>query len=431
MTMFEGTRLRFFVACSVIVTGLSLFTAAYSHAGTAQPQCLDQPDQRLSESDPRYRALQQAVNTYFSERQKAEGFSGLSLHISLSADGPVFDVTAGSTSFQGGQSICPDTLWEIGSITKSFTSVLTLQLEAAGLLDIHDTLGKWLPQYPEWSNVTIEQLLNLTAPTRDYLGDQAYEKAALADIHRTFSPQELVGYAYAVPAGPRPPWQYINTNYILAGMIISKATGLSYAEALGKMLFEPLHLHGAYYQPRVPPHRVLARMPSGYDNFSECELANLPPLCPEFPLDAWLGQDMKTVNLSNYDASGGIIAPLADVTRWVRALFSNTLLPPKQKAELFSLVSEVSGLPIAAPSSTDSSGYALGIGQALLPFVVKPVWIYEGETYGSRAVWVGRPEDDLVIVMAFNSAVPPSRDEYLSLYHSAISVLEPQSVVDP
>jgi D-alanyl-D-alanine carboxypeptidase len=110
-------------------------------------------------------------------------------------------------------------------------------------------------------------------------------------------------------------------------------------------------------------------------------------------------------------------------------MFGDKLLPPKQKAELFSLVSVASGKPIAAVSPTDPVGFSLGIIQSWQTYLEGPLWQYSGQTLPFFVGWFRRPGDDLVVVMGQNSS--PDEPELNSLYETVLGILEPQSVKDP
>ena len=80
--------------------------------------------------------------------------------------------------------------------------MILLQLEAEGKLSINGTLGKWLPQYPAWRNITIKRLLNMTSGIANYAAQPAFVSTLAAGLSTNFSAAQLVSYAVGVPLGP-------------------------------------------------------------------------------------------------------------------------------------------------------------------------------------------------------------------------------------
>ncbi len=138
--------------------------------------------------------MQRVLDAYVEQRGPVEGLSGAALQVDRGAGHPIISVFSGDDGLADAEPIGPDTLFQIGSNTKEFTAAQTLKLEAEGKLRIDDTLGKWLPQYPAWKDVTIRSLLQMTSPIPNYSETVAIGEIQAADIHDQFSDEDLIGF---------------------------------------------------------------------------------------------------------------------------------------------------------------------------------------------------------------------------------------------
>ncbi|MFD0850902.1 serine hydrolase domain-containing protein, partial [Actinomadura adrarensis] len=160
-----------------------------------------------------------------------------------------------------GRSIPRNAYYRIGSTTKTFVAVVVLQLAAEGKVALDDTVEEWLPGVVsgngnDGSKITVRQLLRHNSGLHEYILDMPLYKAALAEGYqgylrerfRKHRPGELVAMAmrhrpHWTPSGPgEQRWSYSNTNYILAGMIVQKATGRTWEQEVRDRITGPLGL---------------------------------------------------------------------------------------------------------------------------------------------------------------------------------------------
>nr|WP_281414433.1 serine hydrolase domain-containing protein [Rhizobium sp. ARZ01] len=85
-----------------------------------------------------------------------------------------------------------NTLFAMGSTSKSFAAAVLLKLEAQGLLSIDDTVGKWLPQYPAWGNVSIRRLLDMTSGIPNYSETEFISRTWVVQPKRDLAAEELI-----------------------------------------------------------------------------------------------------------------------------------------------------------------------------------------------------------------------------------------------
>ena len=352
-------------------------------------------------------SLQADIAKYLRTHGGAEHVSAVSVSVSLRGRTQNITVSGGTTQYGGGAAVPLNSLWQIGSNTKAFTGAMVLQLEAEHKLSIRDRIGKWLPQYPAWRNITIKQLLNMTSDIVTYDEQPAFLTAYAAAPMTEFSKARLVSFANGkrVHTG----YYYSNTGYILAQMIVEKATNDTYAHQLTKRFIIPLGLRDLFYSADYYSPAVTARMPAGY--FFAGSVPQFAPL---------MRRDVRHLNLSWAQSAGGIVASPEALTKWARALYEGRVLAPVQQKELKSLVSLRSGRPITRLTASDSLGFGLGIAQAKSR-TFGTYWYYEGGTFGYRVLHMYLPRSGTVIAFALNSA--PTTDKISDLARSVYATL--------
>lgn len=134
----------------------------------------------------------------------------------------------------------------VGSITKTFTGTLLMQLASDGELSLDDTIDQYIDDVPNGDIVTLRQLANMTSGVASYTVDKKWEKEYTSHPERVWEPQELVDLGISLPSlfEPGTEFNYSNTNTILLGKVIEDVTGEKIADVYRERIFEPLGLTG-------------------------------------------------------------------------------------------------------------------------------------------------------------------------------------------
>lgn len=255
--------------------------------------------------------------------------------------------TVGTGDVETGAVPYPDQHMRLASTAKAYSGAVALALVDRGILNLDDTVGRWLKGTPKsWAGITLAQLLHHTSGIRDYLQDPAFVRRFLAAPHDPMAPSELLPYVYKYPLRfpPGTRYEYSNSDNIAVGLIAESATNLSYNRLLQLYVFEPLDLHATSL-----PRGFKLRPPAiqGYDIVKGQPPENVTEL----------------LSASFSWASGGMVSTPLDQTRFVRGYLGRKLFGRAVQSEQFAWIPGASSQP---PGPGDNSA-----GLALFRYVTR------------------------------------------------------------
>jgi D-alanyl-D-alanine carboxypeptidase len=208
-----------------------------------------------------------------------------------------------------------DAMFEIGSVTKQFTAAAILQLHDEGKLSLDDEITKWLPRLDTRGNrVTVRQLLNHTS---GMVGFEAIPDFQQLSRNPSFPRDSVIALmnpqAFQFPTGTMQ--MYNNYAVWVAGLIIEKASGMTYKKYVEERLFAPLGMTRSMY---CNSSENVPRRAHGYIVYNNGVINRAPT---------------NAHTLIPF-AAGSICSTAGDLVKWVKALHAGKVLSPKSYQEM-------------------------------------------------------------------------------------------------
>jgi D-alanyl-D-alanine carboxypeptidase len=206
----------------------------------------------------------------------------------------------------------PAMRYSIGSISKQFTAAAILMLAEQGKLALDDPVSRYVPDLTRGNEVTIRQLLSHTSGYQDYW-PQDYVPPFMT---QPVTANKILDLWARKPLDfdPGTQWQYSNTNFVIAGLIIEKVGGMPLLKFLSKNIFEPLGMRSVI---NIDQDRLAETDPVGYLRY-----ALGPPRIAPKEGKGWLF------------AAGELAMPAEDLAKWDISIIEQRLMKPASYREM-------------------------------------------------------------------------------------------------
>lgn len=260
----------------------------------------------------------------------------------------------------------PQSIFQIGSVTKQFTSAVILKLQETKLLSVQDPVSKFFPDYPSGDSITIAQLMSHTSGVYSYTNDRAFMQKEVSEPH---SREQMMALFKDKPLGftPGTSYSYSNSGYSLLGYIIEAVTKKPYEQSVRTYIFSPLRMTQSGFD---FTHLTKKEKSVGYFSLNEKDTA-LSPIVD------------STVAYS----AGAIYSTTGDLYRWHQALQRNTVLTAAQQEQAYTIVRNRYGYGWNIDSSNG-----------------KRIVTHSGGIHGFTSKFARIPADDVCIILLSNSS---------------------------
>jgi len=333
---------------------------------------------RLDGADQRAKQVDQLLKGLVAEREPGAA-------VLVAKDGrAVYNSSRGVADLQSMRSIDFRTSFRLAAVTKQFTAAAVMLLVHDGKLRYEDRLTDLFPDFPEYGReITIRNLLDHTSGLPDYEGLMpAYDRAVPVEDAQ-IPDAGVLDLLKRQKAGwfvPGSLWRYSNSGYVLLGLIVEKASGLSFPDFLQERIFTPLNMINtlAYVRGKnkVPNRAFGHAKENGRWNVTD-----------QSPTSATLGD-------------GGVYSSLADLLQWDEALCRHSLM---SEAAMRPALTPVR-VPSKGPTGPDGTPVDYGFGWFLNGWKGHARMWHHGETVGFRTAIQRFTDDGLTVVVLCNRA---------------------------
>ncbi len=270
------------IALIEIVIGATLLACAPVESPTATPI----PQDVIS-----------SIDAYLDDLAKEGAFSGSVLI--AQGDSVLLSAGYGMADVENDVPNTPETRFRLGSVTKQFTAMAVLILQAQGKLDLEEQACSHIPECPDdWKEITIHELLTHSSGLPDSW--QFYADKNKPDV--SYSPEEISGWCKDAPLDfePGDRFSYSNTGYLLLGYLVEEVSGQPYEAFPRQEIFDPLEMMNTVYAHGDTDLAV------GYSSN---------------------GLEAGFMNPSLAYAAGGLYSTVQDLYGWDRSFYTEELLP--------------------------------------------------------------------------------------------------------